>query len=188
MTPPSRPTASLAPVCSGCQCVLISVWMRLLPVALLTAASSASALAARPPSIISAPSGRRASRSRCSRRPGAASRRPDRWSRFVERSAARWRDTQAAARRRARRAGMQKRVGREPADVLKHDVVSEAAPLRLVTQSVVGLVDRLMNLATHPAARCPPRRPAAGPGPATRGFEPSVSVAPSSRSSAASSL
>ena len=29
MTPPARPTASLAPVCSGCQCVLISVWMRL---------------------------------------------------------------------------------------------------------------------------------------------------------------
>ena len=28
MTPPSRPTASLAPVCSGCQCVLMSVWMR----------------------------------------------------------------------------------------------------------------------------------------------------------------
>ena len=26
MTPPSRPTASLAPVCSGCQCVLISVF------------------------------------------------------------------------------------------------------------------------------------------------------------------
>ena len=29
MTPPARPTASLAPVCSGCQCVLISVWTRL---------------------------------------------------------------------------------------------------------------------------------------------------------------
>ena len=28
MTPPARPTASLAPICSGCQCVLISVWMR----------------------------------------------------------------------------------------------------------------------------------------------------------------
>ena len=55
MTPPPRPTASLAPTCSGCQCVLISVWMRLLPVAVLTAASSASAFAARPPSIISAP-------------------------------------------------------------------------------------------------------------------------------------
>src|SRR5580704_6376553 len=57
MTPPARPTASLAPVCSGCQWVLISVWIRPLPVALPTAARSASALAARPPSIISAPSG-----------------------------------------------------------------------------------------------------------------------------------
>ena len=28
MTPPLRPTASFAPVCSGCQCVLTSVWMR----------------------------------------------------------------------------------------------------------------------------------------------------------------
>src|SRR6202140_1601023 len=56
MTPPSRPTASLAPVCSGCQCVLINVSMRLLPVTSLTAVSSASALAASPPSIISAPS------------------------------------------------------------------------------------------------------------------------------------
>ena len=54
MTPPSRPTASFEPVCSGCQCVLISVWTRLLPVRSFTAASNASALAARPPSIISA--------------------------------------------------------------------------------------------------------------------------------------
>src|SRR3954470_7669367 len=59
MTPPARPTASLAPVCSGCQCVLTSVSMRLPPVAFLTAASSASAFAARPPSIIKAPSGPR---------------------------------------------------------------------------------------------------------------------------------
>src|SRR5688572_7639643 len=57
MTPPLRPTASLAPVCSGCPCVLISVWMRLARVTSRTAASRASALAARPPSIINAPSG-----------------------------------------------------------------------------------------------------------------------------------
>src|SRR5688572_7965246 len=57
MTPPLRPTASLAPVCSGCPCVLISVWMRLARVTSRTAASRASAWAARPPSIISAPSG-----------------------------------------------------------------------------------------------------------------------------------
>src|SRR5687767_7392728 len=57
MTPPARPTASLAPVWSGCQCVLIRVWMRLAPVAILTDASSASAFAAPPPSIIKAPSG-----------------------------------------------------------------------------------------------------------------------------------
>src|SRR5215813_10603607 len=57
MTPPARPTASLAPTCSGCQCVLISVLMRVVRVAVLTAANSASAFAARPPSIISAPSG-----------------------------------------------------------------------------------------------------------------------------------
>ena len=30
------------------------------------------------------------------------------------------------------------------------------------------------ELATHPAARCPPRRPGVGPGPATRGFDPSA--------------
>src|SRR5690606_33484280 len=51
-----RPTISFAPVCSGCQWVLISVWIRSLPVASSTARTSASALAARPPSIISAPS------------------------------------------------------------------------------------------------------------------------------------
>ena len=55
--PPALPTASLEPVCSGCQWVLISVATRLVLVALSTALSSSSEFTARPPSIISAPSG-----------------------------------------------------------------------------------------------------------------------------------
>src|SRR5690606_30997380 len=55
ITPPARPTISFAPVCSGWKWVLISICTRSLPVAARTAASSASACSARPPSTINAP-------------------------------------------------------------------------------------------------------------------------------------
>ncbi len=56
IVPPARPTISFAPICSGCQCVLISIATRGSCVAASTARTSASAFAAGPPSIISAPS------------------------------------------------------------------------------------------------------------------------------------
>src|SRR5262245_13186534 len=60
--PPARPTSSFAPTASGCQCVLISVLTRVVPVAAYAARSSGSAFAARPPSTSSAPSSPRSAR------------------------------------------------------------------------------------------------------------------------------
>ncbi len=57
MTLPLLPMGRFEPVCSGCQWVLMSVLTRVLPVDCPTVLSSALELAARPPSINSAPSG-----------------------------------------------------------------------------------------------------------------------------------
>ena len=135
----------------------------------LTAASRASALVARPPSIISAPS-----------LPGIAiTLHPAPWSNVTPpRSVVEIRG--AACRPAPAKATADKRAAGPAASA----PLTAAAPTcrnrrrenrgKGVQLSPSWACRSAHEPATHREARCPPRRPGVGPGPATRGFAPSV--------------
>ena len=136
----------------------------------LTARSSASALAARPPSIISAPSAPRI----------ATTLQPAPWSSVSAAEIGR-RDPRravgalrSASPRSAQRAGEHAGTARAPSDCRRPRAMqrrrrSSASCVSRRGQSV-SACRSAHELAAHRAARCPATRPAAGPGPATSGF------------------
>ena len=192
MTPPARPTASLAPVCSGCQCVLISVWMRLAarraPDGREQRIGIGGKAAVDHQRAVWAGHRDHVAAGALEQRRAAQIGGRDSWSDLLPRRPA---DTAgAAAHRRARpRRAAESVVATSMPRTRLSPARSGSTSLDATTSSVgLGLVDRLMNprLTQRPdvrpdALRWTQHRP-------RRALRPSAVVAPSSRSSAASSL